>query len=231
MAVAGGIQAAAAVAQLIQSAKQQREANKLQRDLVNPVYRVQQPIMDNQAIAESNASQGLSDGATTAYSNQANKGLTASIDAILRGNGNINTIGDLYGNYADNADKIAMLDEEARMRNRRAMLDQNTALAGELEKKWMINEFAPAQDKKQLIANLRGTANQNKFGALNTFGSAANNYVTGNLLNTYTQPPATYDNSSRMSGAIDTLSPSSPSNDVTGAGGLYGRSTLFPNNP
>jgi len=186
LAVNTGVQAAVGVAQMVQAGKQNREAKKLQKNFVNPTYQIAKPILDNQALAESRAGQGLSDAALSVYRDNVNRSMTASIDAILRGGGNVNSISDLNDASEDNFAQIALLEEEVRMKNTQTYLAQNERLAAELDKQFQINEYAPAQDKKQLIAALRQQANDNKWKGINTIGSAVGNFIGANQLNNET---------------------------------------------
>lgn len=182
LAVNAGVNAAIGVAQMIQARKQNKEAKELQKNFVDADYEVEQQILDNQALAENRASQGLSDQSLQVYRDNTNRTMTASIDAILRGGGNVNSISDLYDSSEDNFAQIALLEDEVRRKNTAVYMAQNEKLASELEKEWQIDEYAPAQDKKQLIAALRNQANDNRWKGLNTIGSAVGNYVAGNQL-------------------------------------------------
>lgn len=182
LAVNAGLQAAMGVAQMVQAGKQNKEAKDLQKNFVDARYEIGAPILDNQALAESRASQGLSDAARSVYEDSVNRKMTLSVDAILRGGGSINSISDLYDTSEDDSAALTMLEEELRLKTAQTYMAQNERYAAELEKQWQVNEYAPAQDKKQMIATLRGQANDNKWKGLNTIGSAVGNYVGANQL-------------------------------------------------
>lgn len=177
-----GLQALLAIGQMAGAGQKNREAKKLERNLVTPDYEIAQPILDNQAFAESRNSQGLSDAAMVGYNDNINRSLTSSIDAILRGGGSVNNIADLYDTVEDDFSKVAMIDEEIRMKNASNYLSQNEKLAEEMDKQWQVNEWAPYQDQRQLIASLRGQAQAQKGQGLSLLGGAVNNFVVGSQL-------------------------------------------------
>ena len=160
---------------------QNAKANKLEKQLVTPHYDIQQPIKDNQALAERDASQGMSDAARTAYQNSADRGLTTSIDALVRSGASVNSFSALYDSYGDDVAKMAMLEDELRMKHANVYMAQNSAMNDELDKQWQINVWKPYEDKKARIAQLRGAASRNVSGAIDGIGSAAAHFATGQL--------------------------------------------------
>lgn len=170
------------VMQMIQSGKEKREARNLEKNLVRPLATIQKPILDNQALAESLGSQGLSDQALEVYRSSSDRKLGNSVNAILMGGGSVNNIADLYDTSQQNDQHIALLEEEVRQKNMQNLMKQNETLAGEQEKKWMINEYAPYQDTKQLIAQLKNQSNQNKWGGINTMIGGLTNYASSGLM-------------------------------------------------
>lgn len=179
--VANAVEAAAGLVKMGVGFAQGAKANKLAKKIVEPKYDIQQPVYDNQALAERNASQGLSDAAMTAYENNANRGLTTGIDALIRGAGSINSFADFYDRYADDSEKIFMLEDELRSRNQGTYMNQNGVMADALDKQWQINMWKPVQDQKQYIASLRGQSMGNISGGISGLGSAASHYAAGQL--------------------------------------------------
>lgn len=170
------------VAQMIQGNKQQKQADEMAASTVRPVYRTQQPILDNNAIAEQQASQGVTDATMMVYENNMDRTLTTSIDALLRGGGSVNNMADLYDTAEDNFSQVALLEEEVRRKGIQNYMSQNEKYAGELDKEFQINEWAPYRDRLQAIAQLREQGNANKWAGLNTIGGAFNNLATGQQL-------------------------------------------------
>lgn len=172
--------AGAGIVQGVTGAVQKAQAKKIARKNKRPVYSIQKPILDNQDLIESRAGQGLSDAALQIYREGAERGLTSSIDAILAGGGSVNNIGDLYGNYADNISKVALLDEEMRTKNVQNLIDQNNTLAGEKDKEWQVNIWGPYADKAQAAASLSKQGTDNMWKGINTVLGAGSSLAAGN---------------------------------------------------
>lgn len=177
-------QAAGGVAQSVQGIVQNAQAKKIARNNKRPVYKIQQETMDNQALAESRASTGLSDAAMQVLKQGNERGLSSSLEAIMAGGGSVNNIGDLYGNYSDGVSKMALIDEEMRRRNIDNLVTQNMRLGAEKDKAWQVNVFAPYADKAQAAAALKAQGSQNLWKGINTvIGAGANAATAGQYKN------------------------------------------------
>lgn len=172
-----------AVEQAVQARKQRRMAADMAKNTVRPIYSTPQEIKDNQALAESRASQGLSDAATVTYKNESDRALTSSIDAILRSGGSPNNFAEVYDSQANNFDKLALIEEEIRQKNLSNYMKQNETSADYADKEFMVNQWGPYQDRRQAIADLTKQAAANKSAAINTFGSSINNFLSGSKMN------------------------------------------------
>jgi hypothetical protein len=175
-------QTIAGIANYVKALRQEKEAKERSKNLVRPDYEIAEPIKDNQAIAETRAMQGLSDAAKEVYQNNMDRTFTTGVDAILMGGGDVNSISDLYDNAEDKFANLALLDEEMRLKNIQILQNQNQVLAGELDKQFMINKWAPYQDEKQDIARLRSDSEKNKSLALNNILGAGMNAAGGNTM-------------------------------------------------
>jgi hypothetical protein len=170
------IGAFSAAAQAIQAAKQRKEAERIARNTVRPRATVGSQYRDIYSLAESRASQGLTDQALSVYNDSTNRGLTTSIDALLRGGGGVNSISDLYDTAQDDYSKVALLEEEVRQKNTQTYISAGQDLAAEEEKVWQINDWGPYKDRVQAIADLRQQSNDNKWKAINTGLSSVLNF-------------------------------------------------------
>lgn len=173
-AIAGG------ALQIGQGIAQKSKAKKMARENPRPKYEISDAVLDNQALAEERASQGLSDAVLQRYREGAERGLTTSLDSILEAGGSVNNIGELYSNYGDSLSKITLLDEQMRTENIRTLMAQNQNLAEEEDKKWQVNEFAPWADTAQASSALSAQGSENMWKGLNTGLSAfANDRISG----------------------------------------------------
>ena len=169
-----GISAAAGVAQGITGAIQKAKAKKMARNNKRPKYEVQQGLLDNEDLTNSEAAAGgISDYARQVYSTGAERGLTSSIDAILKGGGSVNNIANLYDNYQGGISKLALVAEEGRVRKIANVVASNNELAAATEKKFQINEFAPYADTAQAAAALSKQGSDNIWKGVGTIASTA----------------------------------------------------------
>ncbi len=163
--VAGGLQAGAGLIGKI-------KANNLKKSAVRPDYETPEAITENVAIAESLAQTGLSDSAKQSLLSGADRGLTSSIEAILKGGGSVNTVADAYDTQMQSISRMSLAEDEAKFRNINMLVTANKALADEQEKAWQINKYAPYADKMALAAKMNEDANKNIQGGLNLGFSA-----------------------------------------------------------
>jgi hypothetical protein len=100
--VGAGVQAGAGIFNVVSgavtTAKANREAKVL--DATRPQYNIPSNYYDNLNLATSRAQRGFSDETMGYLSNQLERGLSASNNAILRGGGNVNNIGNAYDTFA-----------------------------------------------------------------------------------------------------------------------------------
>lgn len=186
--IAAAVEAATNLAKMGIGIGQNIKANTLAKRLVRPTYNIQQPVIDSYRLAERNASQGMSDAARTSYNNEADRGLTTGIDAMLRGAGNINSFSHFYDTYANDHENLTKFEDEMRMRNTGTYFNQADNMANALDKKWQVDEWAPYKDQSQYIAGLRGQSFKNITGGIDGIGAGAMHYLQSGL---YKDPPTT----------------------------------------
>lgn len=217
LTITAAAQAAGGIVQGITGAFQKGKAKRMARANKRPTYRIQRPVQDNQELVESRAGQGISDATRQHLRQDAERGLTTSIDAILAGGGSVNNIADLYGNYTTSISKMALVDEEMRTRNIQNMIIQNNKLAAEKDKEWQVNVYAPYADKAQAAAALSKHGSDNMWKGINSVISAGANYAAGKQYekegnNVYGRNGVTGNND-----PINTTNVAPPGGDLSGA--------------
>lgn len=179
MTIAAAAQAAGGIVQGVVGAIQKGKAKRMARANKRPDYSIQRPVLDNQAIAESRAGQGMSDASRQFLRQDSERGLTSALDAILAGGGSVNNIGDIYGNYQTGISKMALVDEEMRTKNIQNLISQNNQLAAEKDKEWQVNVYAPYADKAQAAAALSKQGTDNMWKGINSVIGAGANFAAG----------------------------------------------------
>lgn len=156
---------------IYQGISQNSAANKLQKGLVRPMYKIQDQYYQNQGLAENRAQNGLDENSRNYYNDQANRGLSSGISGILQGGGNVNSIGSLYDKFNQGNRAISTEDSQFKNDNIRYLIDRNKDLAGQETQQWAINKYEPYKDTATAIAGLRGAGSQNISGGLGEIGS------------------------------------------------------------
>lgn len=134
------------------------EAENLKR--TRPNYGISPEATDELRLAESELQQGLSARAARAYETQVDKGLAGSLSAILKGGGNINSIGDLYGNSEDGRLRLAMLNENNRLSKIQNVISAQRNMTEQRDKSFMYNEDQWWKNDAQNNANAKQNADQ-----------------------------------------------------------------------
>lgn len=140
----------------IKSAK----ANKMAANTKRPPYNIPQGDYDNVALQQSLASQGLADSSKQILLKNADRGLSSSINAVLAGGGDVNTLGTLYDSYLNGINNVTLANDAQKIKNVNNFVNSRYRLGDQQDKAWQLNEFAPYNDKMQQIAQLKGQGAQ-----------------------------------------------------------------------
>lgn len=173
------IAAGVATYSIVKGAKQKKKAGKIARENIRPSYEIGKPYKDNQALAENRAGQGLSDASKQAYMTNADRGLSSSVNAILKAGGNPNLVSGAYDEYETEIGKFALADDAARLNNIQTYMKSNSDMGELLDKQWQINKYAPYADKAQLAAYLMQQGDKNIDSGVNQIGQIGMSYLGG----------------------------------------------------
>lgn len=157
----------------------QGNAKKMAASAVRPEYEISQQVKDNQALAESRVGQGLSDSSKQLFTTQQDRGLTASIDAILRTGGDANQVNEAYDGFNTGLSRLSLAEDEAKFRNMNMYLRANEQLAQEQDKAWQINKYAPYADKMKLASQNKQAADANVSGGISGLLGTGAMYMQG----------------------------------------------------
>jgi hypothetical protein len=170
----GAIQVARGLGNEAKLNKESAEAEKNK-----PVKQTSQFDRDALLLSESELANGMSAGASRAYDDSVDRGLSSSISAILKGGGSLNNIGDVYDATEQGRANLAVIQDQLRLSHINNVLKEYGNMSSEEEKNWLVNNYAPYKDKLQAIgAEKKANANLLNSG-LNTFGGAVTNLLGG----------------------------------------------------
>lgn len=173
--IADGIQAGLGIVQgaigLINASKTKREAELLNK--TRPQYSISPLAGQDLSLTKSELSQGLSSAAQQAYNDLNNQQFSSSLSAILKGGGDVNSIGEVYGNNQEGRLKLAMIKDQLRLQQIQNEMNASKNYQQEQQTAWQLNEFAPYNDRVAANGQARLGSQQQIWNGVNTFGSAA----------------------------------------------------------
>jgi hypothetical protein len=152
---------------------QKIKAAKLAKRNVRPELEDNAYIDDMYTLTASQAGQGLSDATKQSFLTNIDRNVSSGIDAVLRGGGSVNNIGDLIDSGNSAVREMAWADQQVRARNTSQFITAIQAKADEDRDQFFLNELAPFQDRAQMISELSKQGMDNIFKGVNTMGSAA----------------------------------------------------------
>jgi hypothetical protein len=181
LAIPLAISAATSLGKVAYGAVQAIGGNKKLNDLEKnrPQRTTDENILYNQKLAGVNAANGLSGQAKNQYTNDINRNLASSINAILSGGGDINQVADLMRGSNDSFNRLMVQDAEAKLNNQNTYMTANTAVANENMANWDYNVNIPFQQKYSRYTQRTNAGAQNINTGLDALGKTALAAVTG----------------------------------------------------
>jgi hypothetical protein len=146
---------------------------------IRPTYPIQQQYYDNQNLASSMASTGLSDAEKNYYNTNAERGLTTGIGAALQTGQGPNAIGNLYDSFLRGQNQLASTGDQLRTQKLQTLMEANRALADQETQKWALDKYEPFKDEAKAIAGEKTAGQQGVNDGLNTVVGAINSYTSG----------------------------------------------------
>lgn len=147
------------------------EAKELEKN--RPKLRKDVNAQNNLNLVESDLANGMSSKAETAYNDIVDREFSSSLGSILRGGGDVNSIGSLYGANEEGRQKLAIMKDNLRLNQIKTVLDQSDYVdKRNYISPFQINEYQPFQDKAAAIGTARGQAAKATNDDTNTFVSS-----------------------------------------------------------
>lgn len=160
------------------------QANKLAKaNLANrPKYN---PLPEDDSainLAESQANQGMSAGASQALLNNSQASTASLANASLMGGGDGNTLAGIEDRSGQQLNNIALYNDQARQAHIGTLLGEYRQMANQrqanADKQFQINEYAPWADKQQLYTQQRQAGQNMLMQGLNTAGKGLFSYAS-----------------------------------------------------
>jgi hypothetical protein len=141
-----------------------------------PILKPGKEFGENVSLAESELTQGMSAKAQKAYQYATDKATGSSLSAILKGGGNVNNIGDLYGANEEGRMRLSSMQDALRLSQIQSVVSARSAKAQEDQTAWQVNEYAPYKDELQALAKEKQGAADSVSRGIGQIGGAAMQY-------------------------------------------------------
>lgn len=161
-----GIGAAETVVGFINKGKADREAKELAE--TRPKETASPFLKDQLNLAESNLGSGMGADAKKIYSEGIDTSLSASLDAILKGGGSTNNVGEIFNNSVNGRQRMVLMNENIRQNNVNNLVRAQDASDEERQRMFEFNQWMPWSDKAQANAQARQGAEQQIWKGLDT---------------------------------------------------------------
>lgn len=146
---------------------QLNRARKLEKNNILPIDRVNQNILQNQALARQQAQIGIASQQYNNILNQQQGNLATVLNTASRSGQNIN-VGGLLRQANQATLNLNSQDAQARQQNQRLLMQQNQAVAQEEQRVFNWNKAQPYLRTAQQVASLRNAGTQNLFSGIGT---------------------------------------------------------------
>lgn len=160
-----GLGAISSVIGLAREKGLKKEAERLAES--RPDYEISELAGQELSLAKSELGGGLSAGAK-AYMELNNNQFSNTISSLLKGGGNVNSIGAIYGNNETGRLRLAQMEDEMRLRKINNLVTASDKYQTEQQTAWQVNKFAPWQDKAQANAEARTNNDARIWGGANS---------------------------------------------------------------
>jgi hypothetical protein len=175
--IKGGLGLVKTIGSLINAGKTKKIARQLEAS--RPKLGRDALADENLAFANSELANGMSARAEKAYNDATDRELSSSLSAILKGGGNLNSVGDVYGSNQRGRENLAIMRDNLRLKQIENKVAASKAVSNRNDQMFQYNIDAPWKDKAQANAQARMGANQGIWEGLNTAGSAGMEFAQG----------------------------------------------------
>jgi len=156
---------------LINSGKTKREAARLAAS--RPKLEASPYLNDQLSLAQSELSNGMSGAAENAYEQGLSRDVSSSLDAILKGGGDVNNVAEIFDRSTVGRQRLALMKENLRLSQINNLVNAQGAMENQRQQMFQFNEAAPWFDAARANAQGRQKAQDMIWGGLQTVASGA----------------------------------------------------------
>lgn len=158
---------------------QGHRANELAAQNQRPTEAVNQNFFENQRIAQQQA-QGMPSQVYNNQQNQIQRNEASAMGNINSRNMGVGSVGRIDQMATDQMGNLNAQNAHAMIQGQHALMGANTALGNAQQHAWNTNQMQPYQQRSAAIQALRGSSEQNMYGAANDVGSLGVMMARGN---------------------------------------------------
>jgi hypothetical protein len=155
---------------LINSKKTKKEAARLAA--TRPKLEASPYIDDQLSLAQSELSSGMSGAAERAYEEGLSRDVSSSLDAILKGGGDVNNVAEIFDRSAVGRQRLSLMKENLRLSQIGNLVNAQNAAENQRQQMFQFNEAAPWFDAARANAQGRQKAQDMIWGGLQTVASS-----------------------------------------------------------
>lgn len=175
---------------LINAKKTKKEAARLAA--TRPKLEASPYLDDQLSLAQSELSSGMSGAAENAYEQGLSRDVSSSLDAILKGGGDVNNVAEIFDRSAVGRQRLSLMKENLRLSQVNNLVNAQGAMENQRQQMFQFNEAAPWFDAARANAQGRQKAQDMIWGGLQTVASSAMGAAQGaaakNDFNNYFNP-------------------------------------------
>lgn len=162
---------------VVKGAKAKKEAKRLAAS--RPELKASPYLDDQLSLAKSELSSGMSGAAENAYEQGLSRDVSGSLDAILKGGGDVNNVAEIFDRSAVGRQRLALMKENLRLSQIGNLVNAQNAYGNQDQQRFQFNEFAPWADSAQANAQARQGAQNMIWSGVQTAGSGVAGYMQG----------------------------------------------------
>lgn len=155
---------------LINNKKTKKEAARLAA--TRPKLESSPYLADQLSLARSELQSGMSGAAERAYEEGLSRDTSSSLDAILKGGGDINNVAEIFDRSAVGRQRLSLMKENLRLSQINNLVNAQTASENQRQQMFQFNDFAPWADASRANAQGRQKAQDMIWGGLQTVASS-----------------------------------------------------------
>lgn len=171
--------------------KAKKEAERLRAS--RPELEASPYIEDQLSLAQNELSNGMSGATERAYEEGISRDVSSSLDAILKGGGDINNVADIFDRSATGRQRLSLMKENLRLSQINSLVNAHGVAENQRKEMFEFNEWRPWADDAQANAQARQGAENMIWGGLQTIANGAtgalNSQQGQSATNSYFQSP------------------------------------------